>query len=436
MKRNKLLLYFILSNLLLLLSIGEPAIGQSISIARTGHNQITINNTSYHAISLKIGHLNAPEEIVIPYKSSYTTNFSLNNDNVRLTPFEVSYDINSFRSDSSQEIYYELSRKQDADKFSYRMSLLIALFQNDCQWEKFILAVKGLSFLFGIPTPLLDDFFSNLSYIDVNHMTCEEISSIALIAIQKTVKNTYKEAEEIRTQRIKTIFNGIFTHKNEIYYVSQFIRPQEMSSLEFSPYYTVGYHVNFFHNYQYPSDQKLLNTIPVNKEPYYGARLTFNSNLYDKYGKRKPYRRQYMVLDYFQAPSTYKTNSDSVFPEHIAYSWRFYSIGYGREYINTQIRGLSLLADAGLISNSFSKNVLDSNNRVINSTQKSDLKGIAIYFHFGTKIKLTKWLDLYGAYNTTLFNQSKEFNKKDLPSFRYFKFGLNIKFYSCYSYQY
>ena len=411
---------------------------QPFSIKRTGHNEITIHSQSYTAFSIKIG--KSFEGIIAPFQTSQPIRFSLSTYSVRNTPIIVSYDINCLKVDSLYALHVEQNQKKDVDAFSLRMGIVLIALKNNCDWAKFIGGIRLFEALYGIPAEYTDRFIKEIGIIakerNIENFECEEMYDAAFQATENTKDYFYKKAYENRIQNIKSANNELYSFKETTYYATDFFKPQRQGTLEFTPYYVSGYKVSFFHDYAYPSNQKLLSNLSITKQPYYGARLTFNGNLYDKKGKRKPYRREYMSFDYLQSPVTYKPVPDSVFPNFTAFSWKYYSIGYGREYTNQTYDQLKFIVEIGLVTNSFTICKLDNNTKVNKKELFSHFKGLACYVQFGTSIKLAKGIDIFGVFDGTLFNYDKSTNKHDQPAFHSFKFGLNLTLRTGYSYQY
>lgn len=430
----KLAFCFLLLPLLLFIST-EKIAAQPMTMKQVGIDTILIQSRLSNSFSLKIGN---STEVIIPPFQSLVIPFSLSNYHVRNTPFIVSYDMNCLAVDSLYALALEQSKRNDVDAFSRRMKTLL-VFSNDanCNWITLLTLIKFIQVSNDIPTPLIDQFVIDAELIrqqrnQIGFISCEELKNIAFDAIDSTKYHIYKNAYK---QRVKTVYesrSNLYNFKTSTYFAVDFLRTREQAVLNFSPYSSFGYNIQAFHG-----SQELEKKFPFKKRPNYGARLSFNNTLYKKNGKRKKYQRGYLFLDYFQSPISYNFKPDSVFSEVDGFSWRFYSMGIGGEFISTKYENIKLIGEIAAISSSYTVVKLDSNFRKVEQRNtKSNFVGVGCYAQIGMSLAVSEKVELFALLGGTLFHGVVFKKTGDLPSFTAFKFGANFKIHSFRSYQY
>jgi hypothetical protein len=222
------------------------------------------------------------------------------------------------------------------------------------------------------------------------------------------------------------------------FYAKNFIDMQEKSRIEITPVVPLGFRPRVFRGVNYG---KGISVLGYAAQIPFGISAAINFNAYDKHRVRKIDKKYYMPVAFNRSPATYSKGIDSVFKTNTGYSWNFFSLGFGSEFIyhNDQaaINVSSVHADIGIVTNTLSILRLDSAKRKVLSRETvSRFKGYVPYINIGCKFRLLHWLDLSASYYSTLFYNSFKYNKRDMPAFRQINLGLNITLARHISYQY
>ncbi|MBE7169558.1 MAG: hypothetical protein INR73_03165 [Williamsia sp.] len=410
--------------------IGAANAQNYINIARIGKNLILVSNASTHAVTVQIG---SNEFHLLRRGFTKRVEFELSEYNVRNKPFLVFYSYQCFVEDSLDCM--RVSRREEEEQnFQKAIEQIVALL---AQGKPLGLVLDLIRFFYS-NTVEREELFNEIRMAYGSNSTLEQkIRRINAIAIKY-----HQRLERIQIAKENCVAAAgveLARNKNAMrYYASQFMDVKENFRMDLTAYTTVGFRVRSLKGVAYPKES--LKSLDFSQTPGFGARAALVYNAYDSYNRIKKDTKIYFPFEYMKTAALYKSPADNIFKRDSALSWEFYSGGIGWEYLQRNKKNRvvgSLNIDFGLITSVLYQHSVNNSKKT--STDKiRSFKGFGPYLNVGGKVKLLKWLDLYGSYYTTiLYDPSPGRAKKvDLPSFRQFNVGINISPVRVFSYQY
>jgi hypothetical protein len=431
MRLNRMI--FLLSVISMSFICINDALGQTaISIIRAGFDKVMVQNNLSHSITLQIG---SGSTLILAPNGSYYADFTLNTYNVRNTPFTIGYNRRSYLLDSLLCVNEAERRLRILERKKNLLLFLSNLFQGTRTGDFFDL-VRGLfcSFFSGGDCDfLMAELNSVLDSKDSEDAKRKRMEAIIEKYWQKVKDVIINESECLEAAK-----RNLGRQLGTTFYAKNFIDMQEKSRIEITPVIPLGFRSTVFRGVNHG---KGISVLGYSAQVPFGVSAAINFNAYDKYRVRKIDRKYYIPLAFHHSPAVYKKSIDSVFKQYTGYSWNFFSLGFGSEFIyhNNQatINVSRVNLDFGIVTNTLSMLRLDSAKRKILSRETvSRFRGYVPYINIGCKFRLLNWLDLSASYYSTFFYNNLKYDKKDMPAFRQVNLGLNIILARHISYQY